>query len=387
MANVLTVRKMVALEWNENDSGNNTDLLNIAICRALRDLRPKVFSFNIGKFSLTTVVGQESYAIATRGESETNLLPWDFRGLIGSQIHLSVAGASSNVRTMEIESPDEYERYSNQFNTNSVPSLATFQKRSLYLTPSPISTDTVTGEYLKDLDTPYPRYNNALSSWEYVGSRGDLLGFQVAAAFQEDNSGSTYVDLSSDLQDADADDVSPFPAGAGDNDAIYFGVPNVFEDLSVSVGTAGVGAYAVTWEYWDGTAWSALAGVTDNTSAFQTAGVNTVIFTRPTDWVKTTVNSSASYFYVRARRDSGAVTTDPLLSQVTGTFDGFTNLWFTEAAEVISARAAYYFLLKGVHDMQRAAKANADYEIALQELKRNDRYHQSVGYIHPRLAS
>ena len=61
---------------------------------------------------------------------------------------------------------------------------------------------------------------------------------------------------------------------------------SVWHELTVNVGTALVAdAITVVWEYYNGSIWTALSGVTDNTNAFQNAGVNTVDFTIPNDWV------------------------------------------------------------------------------------------------------
>lgn len=140
------------------------------------------------------------------------------------------------------------------------------------------------------------------------------------AGIQEDNSGAPdFTDLTAELADATADDVPFFPAGAGEDDAFYFGSALRFETLTINVSTAGTGTYTLTWEYsrGDGT-WGTLS-VTDNTTDFKTGGSNTVTFTAPHDWVKDTINDQGPYFYVRARRDDGTVTQDPLGQQATAT--------------------------------------------------------------------
>lgn len=140
---------------------------------------------------------------------------------------------------------------------------------------------------------------------------------------QEDNSTGTFTDDTVDLNDADANDVAPFPAGAGLDDAFYFGSKVRFAQMTITVGTAGIGTYTVpaaNWEYWNGSAWTSLSGLTDNTTSFKTAGTNTVVFTLPTDWATTTLTITASgdetvpAYFIRARRDGGTVTTDPLLT-------------------------------------------------------------------------
>lgn len=76
---------------------------------------------------------------------------------------------------------------------------------------------------------------------------------------QEDSSGGpSYVEsnqLTRDANDAGANDASPFPAGAGVDDAAYFGHDVRWYELNVNTGTAGAGTYTVTWEYHNGSSW------------------------------------------------------------------------------------------------------------------------------------
>lgn len=131
---------------------------------------------------------------------------------------------------------------------------------------------------------------------------------------QEDNSGALFIDDTTDANDSTANDVAPFPAGAGDNDAGYFGSDRIFPLLKVNTGTAGVGAYTVTWEYSTSAGWAALTDLSDGTGAFKTTGLQTVSYAIPDDWAKRTVDGD-SRFWIRARRDAGTVTTDPLITQ------------------------------------------------------------------------
>jgi len=132
---------------------------------------------------------------------------------------------------------------------------------------------------------------------------------------QEDSSGGpSFLDFTREANDSTANDASPFPAGAGVNDAVYFGHNVRFYQVTVNIGTAGVGAYTVTWEYYNGTSWVSLTDLTDGTSAFKTTGSQVVTFTIPDDWAKVTVDTD-NRFWIRARRDAGTVTTDPDITQ------------------------------------------------------------------------
>lgn len=143
----------------------------------------------------------------------------------------------------------------------------------------------------------------------------DATTVTFAAGIQGDDSGASFIDETTDLNSAAANDVAFFPAGAGVDDAFYFGSDGKFAGAAVNVGTAGIGTYAVTWEYWDASNWVALSGVTDGTSGFQVAGLQNVTFQVPADWDTTTVNAQGPFYYVRAKRNAGTVTTDPLGTQ------------------------------------------------------------------------
>jgi hypothetical protein len=112
--------------------------------------------------------------------------------------------------------------------------------------------------------------------------------------------------------EATANDMILLPAVPAVNDAYYFGGSVQFATMVVNIGTQGVGTWTVTWEYWNGSAWTALGGVTDNTNAFKAAvGNQNVTFTLPSTWQTTTVKAISAY-WVRARVATySAVTTQP----------------------------------------------------------------------------
>lgn len=149
--------------------------------------------------------------------------------------------------------------------------------------------------------------------------------------------GNVFVDVTATLNDATANNTQPFTTGAiGDYFAV--GYTNNYGPLKLQIGTAGT-VGAVAWEYWNGTAWTALAGVVDNTTGFKAAaGTYTVTFTIPADWAPTILNGSASLYYVRARVTTG-FTVNPLLTQgwVDGTLPTGTSAATTYWAIVVDA--------------------------------------------------
>lgn len=143
-----------------------------------------------------------------------------------------------------------------------------------------------------------------------------LYGCPVRNFKFEDASGPTFTDDTRDANDADASDAPMMPATQALNDATYFGHDAHTYGLNINIGTAKGGTWTLTWEYWNGSTWAALANVTDGTSNFATTGAQTVTWTMPVDWAKTTVDS-ANRFWVRARISSFTSSgTVPSLTQV-----------------------------------------------------------------------
>ena len=172
-----------------------------------------------------------------------------------------------------------------------------------------------------------PTDGGAFTLGSTASNSSDPLGqvWQVVA------SGPTYNDQTADANDADANDWTIFPAGTA-ADYPAFGFRQKFKKLIVNVGTAGAGTYTVpaaNWQYWNGTTWASLAGLTDGTTGFKTAGTNNVTFTVPTDWTPTSLGGSASLYYIRAVKDTGTVTTAPLGTQA---FIGTTGATLAQVA-------------------------------------------------------
>lgn len=129
--------------------------------------------------------------------------------------------------------------------------------------------------------------------------------------------GGLYTLRDTEIQEATGDDVAALPATPAVDDATYLGHATLtFARVDVNITTQGAGTWTVTWEYWDGSAWTALSGVTDGTTGFTAAtGWKSVTFTLPEDWAKCTVDGVNAY-WVRGRVSAyTSVTTQPLLGQ------------------------------------------------------------------------
>ena len=87
------------------------------------------------------------------------------------------------------------------------------------------------------------------------------------------------------------------------DDAFYFLSDHPYRILWLDIGTAGDRAttdWTLTWEYYNGSIYTALSNVTDNSDAFTVSGTSTVSWDIPSDMATDTVVSTTGYS-VRAR--------------------------------------------------------------------------------------
>ena len=138
---------------------------------------------------------------------------------------------------------------------------------------------------------------------------------KLFVAKQEDASGPSFVEFTDEVNNPAVNDIEFFPVSPAVDDAFYIAERSTFNEVTVNVGTAGAGTYTIAVEYWNGTAWTAVSGLTDGTNAFKNAGINTITFTRPTDWVKVSVDTDF-FYWLRFKRDAGTETTRPLGTQI-----------------------------------------------------------------------
>jgi len=137
----------------------------------------------------------------------------------------------------------------------------------------------------------------------------------VTGAVADD--GGVQADETTEATNATTNDMTLLPATPAVDDAYYFGGDEMFWGIELKYSTAGDGTWTITWEYWNGSSWTALSGVTDDTNGFTaTAGTYDITFTIPTDWEKTDVGGITDKYWVRARVSSfTSITTQPLGDQ------------------------------------------------------------------------
>ena len=178
---------------------------------------------------------------------------------------------------------------------------------------------------------------------------GTLETRRTAALCIADDGGA-YTNETAALADATADDVEVFPATPAAEDACYFGhATTMIDGLVLNTTTAAVAHVAtVVWEYWNGTAFASLSGVTDGTSGFTSAtGWATVTWTVPTDAALTTVDGVNAY-WVRARISAWtSITTAPQIGQGYCTRDGVST-WTDDLTDLNDAGTGDVALLPAI---------------------------------------
>jgi len=132
---------------------------------------------------------------------------------------------------------------------------------------------------------------------------GYSLKIVVDGAVADD--GGTQTDETPAAQNPTQNDMTLLPAAPAVDDAYYFGHARRFDAVWLNIGIQGDGVWVITWEYWNGAAWSALADLVDNANGFTAlVGLRDVSFTRPGDWATADVGGVPGLYWIRARVSS-----------------------------------------------------------------------------------
>ena len=119
-------------------------------------------------------------------------------------------------------------------------------------------------------------------------------------AVQDD--GGVFTDFTDEAKDATATDVALFPATPAVEDAFYYGDQDtLFTSIHINVGTVMTGSPTIVLEYWNGSIWAALSGVSDGTADFTLGGMRIISWTIPTDWETIEPGNGITGYYVRSR--------------------------------------------------------------------------------------
>lgn len=125
----------------------------------------------------------------------------------------------------------------------------------------------------------------------------------------------------------------PFDSGAV-NDAVYFGADAPFSRVGFLVYRAAVWTVTLAYEYWNGSAWTALttAETTDFTSVPTPPHFIVLSYTLPSNWATTTIGDGTTgrinKYWVRIRiATSTVITTLPMVVRAFGTWVGHREVY------------------------------------------------------------
>lgn len=164
-----------------------------------------------------------------------------------------------------------------------------------------------------------PADNTAANDWDSTSGTIAISNSSMSQVFQVDvSAGTPYTDETVDANSTGNADWTVFPATEEVGvDYCAIGFSQKFKKVifDYANGTAGVGG-AVAWEYWNGSSWTALSGVSDATTGFTASAADgrVLTFTVPTDWATTSISGSQNLYYIRARVTTG-YSTNPVLDQ------------------------------------------------------------------------
>ena len=146
---------------------------------------------------------------------------------------------------------------------------------------------------------------------------------EQAAAYAKvyDLSAAAYLDLSgSSAGGGYTADYQIFPDTEAAGDYAIFGAAVPFGVLwfDMSVTGATYAQDSITWQYWNGTSWSTLTILWDDSNTTPAAGGKRpfmqdghILFSAPTDWAQTTIDDQEAY-WIRAYVDAAQITQIPL---------------------------------------------------------------------------
>ena len=152
-----------------------------------------------------------------------------------------------------------------------------------------------------------PLVGATLFGWAHQTSVSPLVvGNDFSFVWAYNATGPVWTDETVDMNDVGTADVALFTAV---NSALYLGSNTKFSKFGLNMSTASSGGTAV-WEYWNGSAWTAISIWTDYLTA---TGAHSYQWTPPTNWTAYDVNGQ-TYYWVRLRVTS-LRTTAGVLSQ------------------------------------------------------------------------
>jgi len=124
--------------------------------------------------------------------------------------------------------------------------------------------------------------------------------YELDFLYSYDSDAGTYTDNTSEANSVRGTPFYAFASSVGTGDCLYIACSYVFSGITINLSTAGSGGVLV-WEYYNGSAWTTLSVSESVSGADDLNASGNVTWTIPSDWQETSVNSSANYYWIRAR--------------------------------------------------------------------------------------
>lgn len=134
-----------------------------------------------------------------------------------------------------------------------------------------------------------------------------------------DDSAGTFTDLTTEANNAAANDVPLLPDPLGSNDIVYIGNERKFDTVLINMGIAGAGTYGSIWQYHNSSAWTALTLLYDSdnaTDAFRVSGHFALFLEPPGDIARQIIDSQSAFWIRMLIQGAGAGYTQPVATQM-----------------------------------------------------------------------
>ncbi len=165
--------------------------------------------------------------------------------------------------------------------------------------------------------------------------------------------GTTKIDILSAFTNGGTDETSEANSSTGNdvtlpvtgNSVYEIALHNPAKIIHFTTGTSTDAIWQTTWEYYDGTDWTAFSGVSDGTDSFREAGSRKIVWDLPnlTNWPRVTYHSVAG-FWIRVRVSSfTSLGIAPLGTQISYE----TGIWWTFTGDLENGVQVTYGLYLG----------------------------------------
>jgi len=127
------------------------------------------------------------------------------------------------------------------------------------------------------------------------------------------NDGGSYTDNTKEANSLEGTAFDIFASTSANNDEIYFGLSSRFFGMTLRLATLGVdgGSTDVDWYYYNGTTWASFTPTEQTSGAASFTSNGRLTWDYLDAWEKTVVNSSNSYYFIKAVLTTANYTTEP----------------------------------------------------------------------------